>query len=28
LAEKMKNGAIDSVTVEMIGGRECMKCHY
>ncbi|TAL80974.1 MAG: hypothetical protein EPN88_00785 [Bacteroidetes bacterium] len=28
LAEKIKNGIIDSVTVEMIGGRECMKCHY
>jgi cytochrome c553 len=28
LAEKMKNGVVDSVTVEMIGGRECMKCHY
>jgi hypothetical protein len=28
LAEKMKNGEIDSVTVSMVGGRECMKCHY
>jgi cytochrome c553 len=28
LAEKMKKGVLDSVTVEMIGGRECMKCHY
>lgn len=28
LAEKVKNGSLDSVTVEMIGGRECMKCHY
>jgi len=28
LSEKIKNGKIDSVTVEMIGGRECMKCHY
>jgi hypothetical protein len=28
LAEKIKNGTLDSVTVEMIGGRECMKCHY
>jgi hypothetical protein len=28
LAEKLKNGEIDSVTVEMIGGIECMKCHY
>jgi len=28
LAEKLKNGEIDSVTVTMVGGRECMKCHY
>jgi len=28
LAERIKNGTIDSVTVEMAGGRECMKCHY
>ena len=28
LAEKMKKGGIDSVTVSMIGGTECMKCHY
>jgi hypothetical protein len=28
LAEKMKTGEIDSVTVTMVGGRECMKCHY
>jgi cytochrome c553 len=28
LADKMKKGVLDSVTVEMIGGRECMKCHY
>jgi hypothetical protein len=28
LAEKIKKGEIDSVTVEMIGGTECMKCHY
>lgn len=28
LAEKVRNGTLDSVTVEMIGGRECMKCHY
>jgi hypothetical protein len=28
LAEKMKKGEIDSVTVAMTGGRECMKCHY
>jgi hypothetical protein len=28
LADKMKKGEIDSVTVSMVGGRECMKCHY
>ena len=28
LAEKLKKGVIDSVTVSMVGGRECMKCHY
>jgi cytochrome c553 len=28
LAEKMVKGEIDSVTVSMVGGRECMKCHY
>jgi hypothetical protein len=28
LADKMKKGEIDSVTVSMMGGRECMKCHY
>ncbi len=28
LAEKLKKGMIDSVTVSMVGGRECMKCHY
>jgi hypothetical protein len=28
LSEKIKRGLIDSVTVEMIGGTECMKCHY
>jgi hypothetical protein len=28
LVEKMKKGAVDSVTVAMVGGRECMKCHY
>ena len=28
LSGKIKNGTIDSVTVEMVGGRECMKCHY
>ncbi len=26
--EQMNRGKIDSVTVEMIGGIECMKCHY
>ena len=26
--EDLKNKKIDSVTVEMIGGTECMKCHY
>ena len=28
LAEKLKKGEIDSVTIAMVGGRECMKCHY
>lgn len=28
LAEKIRNGEADSVTVERIGGTECMKCHY
>ncbi len=28
LMEKMKSGATDSVTVDMTGGIECMKCHY
>jgi hypothetical protein len=28
LAEKMKLEKTDSVTVSMVGGRECMKCHY
>jgi hypothetical protein len=28
LSDKIKRGVIDSVTVEMIGGTECMKCHY
>lgn len=26
--EDMKNGKLDSVTVEKIGGTECQKCHY
>jgi len=24
----LKNKKVDSVTVEMIGGTECQKCHY
>jgi Cytochrome c7 and related cytochrome c len=28
LALKIKKGEIDRVTVSMIGGTECMKCHY
>jgi cytochrome c553 len=28
LAEKLKKGEIDSVTVSRVGGIECMKCHY
>lgn len=28
LAEKIRNGEADSVTVETIGGTQCMKCHY
>jgi hypothetical protein len=28
LMEKLKRGTIDSVTVDMTGGIECMKCHY
>jgi cytochrome c553 len=28
LAEKIRNGETDSITVERIGGTECMKCHY
>jgi hypothetical protein len=28
LAGRLKKGEIDSVTVTMVGGRECMKCHY
>ena len=26
--EDVKSGKIDSVTVEMVGGTECQKCHY
>jgi hypothetical protein len=28
LVEKMNRGETDSVTVDMVGGIECMKCHY
>jgi hypothetical protein len=28
LVKKVKNGVVDSVTVRMVGGTECMKCHY
>jgi hypothetical protein len=28
LRSKLEKGQIDSVTVEMIGGTDCMKCHY
>lgn len=28
LQEELKSGKIDSVTVETIGGLNCMKCHY
>lgn len=28
LHEDLKNKKVDSVTVEMIGGTECQKCHY
>jgi hypothetical protein len=28
LTRKLKESQIDTVTVEMIGGTECMKCHY
>ena len=28
MGKKMKENKIDSVTVEMIGGTDCMKCHY
>ena len=28
LTEKLKKGEPDSVTVTMVGGRECMRCHY
>ncbi len=28
LRKQLENGAIDSVTVDMIGGTDCIKCHY
>lgn len=28
LHEQVKSGQIDKVTVDMIGGTDCMKCHY
>jgi hypothetical protein len=28
LRKRMEGGEIDSVTVEMVGGTDCMKCHY
>lgn len=28
LAERVRNGEIDSVLVDMQGGNDCMKCHY
>jgi hypothetical protein len=28
LAARIKKGEIDSVSVSMLGGTECMKCHY
>jgi hypothetical protein len=28
LRKKLEKGQIDSVTVSMIGGTDCMKCHY
>jgi hypothetical protein len=28
LADKLKKNEIDSVTIGMLGGTECMKCHY
>jgi cytochrome c553 len=28
LTDKIKKGETDSVTVDMLGGIECMKCHY
>jgi hypothetical protein len=28
ISDSIKAGIIDTVTVEMIGGTECAKCHY
>ncbi|MDO9615788.1 MAG: cytochrome c3 family protein, partial [Bacteroidota bacterium] len=28
LHEQIKSGQINKVTVDMIGGTDCMKCHY
>ncbi len=28
IAEKMRNGGMENISVESIGGTECMKCHY
>lgn len=28
LAEKKRNGGMKNITVESVGGTECMKCHY
>lgn len=28
LRKKVESGEIDSVTVDMVGGTDCMKCHY
>ncbi len=28
MADKVRSGLTDSVTVNMLGGTECMKCHY
>jgi hypothetical protein len=28
LSEKLKKGSVDSVTMSLLGGIECMKCHY
>ena len=28
MADRIKNGITDSVTISMLGGTDCMKCHY